>query len=244
MLPAGILRVEHYALMNCDHLERLELTDRDIDWGTSPMMNCDMLHQITLHQWRPESRTLCYLCRELPQELDITMMQTELGREACKARLLFPEYSEIFNEHYSAHKIEYSIEGLGYPYHHVFRDRLFHFQDYDRLWEKYRSRSAEELTPAVLSWFRLRWPRELSDEHREAYRAYTAPRAGMLMDWIMEHGTASDLHDLLSGIQPNQDALRQACDTARQMERTDCLAILLEKLHGEVPRGRAKSYSL
>ncbi len=230
-LPSTLRRVGDYAFFNCRTLRTLHLHDGVKFWGGGALMNCRSLADIHLQWGKEQGDTLFYFADELSRELDVTI-DGEFGR----ARLIFPEYVEIYEENCPAHHFDYNIQGAGYPYHHCFQRKQFSFPEYDRLWEGYLGVEHEEETALKLAWWRLRYPVELGSQFETAYQKYLNDHTGEALHWLLEQGDASGLSFLLSWAQPSREALSQACAVAREQGAAEALAILLEVQHQRFSR--------
>lgn len=236
-LPSTLERVGDYALLNCRSLQRLCLSDSVRIWGSGVLMNCRSLGEIHLRWGEEQGETLDYFAGELSRELDVSI---ETPRGA--ARLIFPEYTEIYEENCPAHHFDYTILGAGYPYHHCFRQRRFAFGDYDALWEKFLAMEHEPFCALRLAWWRLACPLDLSEAAERGYRDYLRSRPDELLDWLLESRNAAGVGDFLRWGKPGADTLRQACAKAREQGNTESLALLLEAGQGE--RRPRKSFDL
>ena len=154
-LPRHLRRVEDYALLNCDALERLRLWDGVQFWGGGALMNCCQLHAFHLTRTgEDQGESLAYFADELSRELEVTVV-TAAGETA---RLLFPEFLEVYEENCPAHHFDYNIYGAGYPYHHCFQHKKLSLKDYDGLWRGCLAMEHESGTALRLafSWILLR----------------------------------------------------------------------------------------
>ena len=243
-LPATVRKVGSYCFMGLRNLQKIQFTDAPMEWGISPFMNCIFLHDIVIDRPEQEERNLAWLAGEVNGELDVTIRRP--GEPDI--RVLFPGYTEISEENTPARQFNFSMEGMGYPYHHVFRDRKLDWHAYDGIWERAVSRGGDNAdTLLQLAWYRLLTPEHLSDEKAEAYEKYIRPGAGKLLDWILERGTAAELAELLQRTELPEETIRRGCDQARAEGKTQCVAVLLAHLPQaaeEAPVGRRKSYDL
>lgn len=222
-LPATLRRVGDYAFFNCRALQTLHLHDGITFWGGGALMNCRMLSRLYLTWTGEQGETLSYFADELSRELDVTI-DGDFGR----ARLIFPEYLELYEENCPAHHFDYNIQGAGYPYHHCFRWKRFRFLEYDALWEGYLAMDHEEDTALRLAWWRLRYPIELGERAEEAYRAYLQTHVGEALTWLLEMGDATGISFLLRWAEPTREVLSAACAQAREQAASEALAVLLE----------------
>ena len=184
--------------------------------------------------------TLAYLAGELSRELDVTIRSP--GGETF--RLLFPEYTELYEENCPAHHFDYFISGAGYPYHHCFRQKKFSLKEYDALWRDFLGMEHEETTALRLAWYRLRFPAELGSAAEASYRTYLQDHAGEALCLLLAEEDGGALPALLALVQPDREALSAACALARENGDAAALAVLLEERHRRFPAGLEKSFTL
>ncbi len=241
VLPRHLTHVEQYALYGCRTLQTLYLQDTIDHWGGGSLMNCGALRHIVLTRTgERHSQALAFLCGELHEELTVTI------REAggAETRLIFPEFTEAYEENCPAHHFDFKIYGGGHPYHHVFRDKQLHLRDYDNLWEKYLREEHEPAQALALACCRLRWPTDLSAAAARQYWSYLQGRKADALLAQLKTGDTAGLKLLLEGLQPEPPLLARLCDAARQAQNTQALALLLQQQHQSAPRGLDKNFDL
>lgn len=240
-LPKTLLRMEDYALLNCDHLRELRLYDGVAFWGGAVFMNCRALNRFHLIRvGQEQGDSLEYICSELSCDLDISIQ----GTDGQTARLLFPDFQEVYEENISAHHFQYWIHGGGYAYHHIFRQRKLSMKDYDALWHDYIHMEHEDETAIRLAWYRLRYPVELAEKAEEQYLDYLRERTADAVRWLLTQRDQSDLRFLLKRTEPDRETLAEACAIARENHASEALAILLEEQHRRFPAGAGKRFDL
>lgn len=240
-LPESLASMGNYALLNCSALKTLRIYDNLARWGGGVLMNCRSLDTLHLTRTGPDQgEALAWFVGELSRELDVTVH----GPGGETARLLFPEYTELYEENCPAHHFDYFISGAGYPYHHAFRQKKLEWKAYDALWRDFLGMEHEADTALRLAWYRLRWPVELSDGAAAGYRAYLQAHAGDALRLLLEEGSAEHLPFLLAQIQPDRAALSAACALARERGNTAAVAVLLEEQHRQTPAGLKKTFTL
>lgn len=240
-LPENLTSLGNYALLNCSSLKTLRMDDRVTRWGGGVLMNCRQLDTLRLHRTGPEQgETLAWFAGELSRELDATIH----GPSGETIRLLFPEYTELYEENCPAHHFDYFISGAGYPYHHGFRQKKLQLKEYDALWRDFLGMEHEDSAALRLAWYRLRWPAGLSDAAAADYRSYLRTRAGDALRLLLSEGDAESLPFLLSEAQPDREALSAACAQARGLGNTAALAVLLEEQHRRFPAGAEQTFDL
>lgn len=239
-LPESLADIGSYALLNCSALKTLRLHDRVARWGGAVLMNCRGLD--TLHLTRAGERqgeALAWFVGELSRELDVT-----IHGGGGTVRLLFPEYTELYEENCPAHHFDYSISGAGYPYHHCFRQKELRLKEYDALWRDFLSMEHEESAALRLAWYRLRWPVDLSETAAADYRAHLRAHAAEALRLLLAEEGGEGLPLLLELARPDREALAAACALARELGATAALAALLEERHRRFPEGLERSFPL
>ena len=241
-LPEQLVEVQNYALYGCRELHTLRLSDRIKRWGGGCLTNCRSLYRVELTRVaEKQGESLAVICGELPDELDVTIREAD----GSTARLLFPEYVELFEENIPHHQFEYHIQGGGYPYHHTFPGKQLSLRAYDELWEKYRCTQTVPDTAMRLAYYRLRWPVELSEQAEQQYADYLAQNAEAVLLWQVSQRDTVGLLLLLEKLRPDDGILRRACERARQAGFTEAVALLLERQRkAAAPRGFDVSFDL
>ncbi len=239
-LPESLRAVGDYALLNCSALKTLRMHDGVSRWGGGALMNCRSLDTFHLTRSGPvQGETLAYLAGELSRELDVTIRDG-----GGTARLLFPEYTELYEENCPAHHFDYFISGAGYPYHHCFRQKKLSLKEYDALWRDFLGMEHDEDAALRLAWRRLRWPAELGPEAEANYRDYLRSHSGEALRLLLDEGDLEGLPRLLELAPPDREALSAACAQAREMGAAGALAVLLEERRRRFPSGMEKSFTL
>ena len=239
-LPETLEAMGNYALLNCSALKTLRMYDGAARWGGGALMNCRSLDTLHLTRTGPDQgEALAWFAGELSRELDVTLH----GPEGITARLLFPEYTELYEENCPAHHFDYFISGAGYPYHHCFRQKRLSLKEYDALWRDFLGMEHDEAAALRLAWRRLRWPLDLG-EAEAGYRAYLKEHAGDALRLLMEEEDGDVLPLLLDLAEPDREALSAACALAREKGDTAALAALLENQHRRFPAGLEKTFAL
>ena len=239
-LPESLERVGDYAFYNCFALEEIILTDRTRYWGGSCLMNCRSLRRIDLTVYDENSPTLAYFADELMGELDVTLRYAD----GEMARLIFPEYIESYEDSRTAYFFDFHIYGPGFPYHHAFTKKRLDYGIYDGCWEEMMRRGYEPDCAMRLAFFRLRYPRGLTDRGAEGYREYLHQNHGMALNWLLQERDTRGLSWYLSGFQPGKEDLSAALERARVLQLPEAAALLLEQQHRRFPAGKTKTFDL
>ena len=240
-LPETLRTVGDYALLNCPALKTLRISDGVFRWGGGVLMNCRSLDTLHLARTGPgQGESLAWFAGELSRELDVTVY----GPGGETARLLFPEYTELYEENCPAHHFDYFIAGAGYPYHHCFRQKRLSLKEYDALWRGFLGMDHDEGAALRLAWRRLRYPAGLGESAAADYRAYLRAHSAEALRLLLDEGDTEGLSLLLKLARPGREELGAACALARERGDAAALAVLLEEQHRRFPAGLEKSFTL
>jgi len=239
-LPAGLRRVGNYGLYGCSALKTLRLWDGVEFWGGGALMNCSGLDTLVIHDRGRGEETLAYFADELSRELDATLLSPDGGA----LRLIFPEYTEIYEENCPAHHFDYTIDGGGYGYHHCLRGRRLRPAEYDALWPAFLRQEHDPACALRLACCRLRYPVGLTPEAEAAYLAELRGRTAEVVRYLAEQRALEGLGALVRRLEPDRAELSAACAAARELGSAEALAPLLEEQHRRFSSGAARTFDL
>lgn len=239
-LPPTLRRVGDYAFYNCSELREVCLSEKMEHWGNGVFMNCQLLNTVFIHAVDDRAESVYYFANEFSRELDITVEYPE----GLSARLIFPSYAEYYQENISARCFQYEVQGPGYPYHSMFKDRALVLKDYDRLWPMLLATEHDPDCALRMAWYRLRFPRELALDAKAAYLEFLRHNARTVIAWLLGQRDMRGLAWFLPQAQVDREALTIACEEARSHGAAEGLALLLEEQHRRFATGANKSFTL
>lgn len=170
VLPHTVKRVGRYCFYNCKNLHRISFTDALIDWGSGTFTGCHQVQELEVVMYKEEKTTLKDVLVELQEPL-VVDYKCENGEKSYYAKLVFPEYYEEGVENTPARLINLTIHGSGMRFRNCFQKRVFDFVEYDSRFPHAVFQEKFEIVGRMAEW-RLRYPHELRDDHREAYKEY------------------------------------------------------------------------
>lgn len=225
-LPSCMRRVGDYAFYDCHSLEYLQAGESLAEIGSDAFLNC--VNFCILQTKISADGTSCLrgVLREHHGEL-LCVMQFIDGEQA---HLLFPPYSEEYEELAAPHIFGYHIEGAGFTYRQCFDGRKVSFSQYDAALE--RLILTQDFDFAVrIGLERLCWPKDLSPTHRARYESLLSSHANESLRILLKNKDSEGLIRMLPlGLFP-ANCLQTACDIARTDKNTEMLGILLNHLH-------------
>lgn len=239
-LPPTLEQVGDYAFYNCVGLETIALTGRTRNWGASCLMNCRVLRRLELEALDEGAEPLCYFAGELPGELDVSVSFPD----GDALRLIFPEYVESYENNDPAHHFDFHLYGPGFPYHNAFRSKRLDLALFDGAWGEMLRRQHDPACAMRLAFYRLRYPKGLSDTVSADYRSYLDGCGGDVLRWLVEEGDCRGLGWFLEHFRPGGAAVSDALELARTRRVTEAAALLLAQGRERAPAGRSRRFDL
>lgn len=164
-LPDQITEIQDLAFYNCRQLRRLQVGKETKRIGSDIFMNCRSLKTIEIRCGVGEASGVAAMLQQLSSEIVVHFLG---NTKEAEAKLLYPEYTESYDEIAPAHIFGRNITGEGFRARQLFDDGVVQLERYDGMLDKL---AAEENGQTVgrLSLFRLLYPVALRKERREEY---------------------------------------------------------------------------
>lgn len=167
-LPDTIVGIEALAFYDCRKLRKVSMGAGLTALGSDAFMNCRALERVELRCKVDEPSGAKLILQQVRAQLEIRFCRSDGLPEAA---LLYPEYTEGYQEIGPAHIFALQMEGEGFRARQCFRDRVVDLSAYDDVF----SRIALEEKTAVagkMALLRLAWPSGLTEGHRLDYEEY------------------------------------------------------------------------
>lgn len=207
-LPDTVTCLETYAFYNCRRLERMTVGAGLTEVNSDAFMNCRMLHTLILRAGANEATGLPFLLNQLTAELSVEFSGCEK-----KVRLLYPEYTESYEEIGPAHIFSLHVEGEGYRARKQFLDGRVDFGGYDAVFEK-ASNEEQFLTLMKMALYRLECPFELSEAAKKRYQAYIAAHETKVLVQLVRAEDEMTLKSLCAQPVISDEAIQAAVEQA------------------------------
>lgn len=179
-LPDTVTCLETYAFYNCRKLERLTVGAALTEVNSDAFMNCRALHTLTIRAAAGDATGLPFLLNQLTAELGV-----EFDGVGGKVRLLYPEYTESYEEIGPAHVFSLHVEGEGYRARKQFVGGRLDMSGYDAVFEK-ACNEEQFLTLMKMALYRLEYPYELSETARERYETYLTAHETAVLEQLVK----------------------------------------------------------
>lgn len=165
ILPDSVVGVKDFAFYNCRKLQKLQIGRKTRKIGSDVFMNCSSLQTIEIRCGVEEASGVAMILQQISTEIVIHFMG---GPQSSEAKLLYPEYSESYDEIAPAHIFGRNITGEGFRARQLLENGVVQLERYDGILDK---ASVEEsgLTVGRLALLRLLYPVALRQERQTEY---------------------------------------------------------------------------
>ena len=179
-LPDTVTCLETYAFYNCRKLERLTVGAALTEVNSDAFMNCRALHTLVIRADAGDMTGLPFILNQVTAELSV-----EFSKADTKVRLLYPEYTESYEEIGPAHIFSLHVEGEGYRARKQFVGGRLDASGYDTVFEK-ACNEEQFLTLMKMALYRLEYPYELSEDARSRYENYIAAHEVAVLEQLVQ----------------------------------------------------------
>jgi hypothetical protein len=210
-LPDTVQGLETYAFYNCKQLRRLSVGSALREINSDAFMNCRMLHTLEIRAHADEATGLPFLLNQLTAELAVEFHPGDNGEKVC---LLYPEYTESYEEIGPAHIFSLHVEGEGYRARKQFDQGRLELTGYDRVFEK-AANEEQFLTLMKMALYRLQYPYKLTEEAKARYQDYLSAHEKSVLEQLVRDKDEEALRGLCARPEISDEAV----------QATVCLAV-------------------
>ncbi len=237
-LPRSLREIGGYTFYGCRNLEKLTMYHETRDIAGGAFTGCHRLKELEVYMERACGYCLKDLISELRHEIRVTLHYGEKDQ----AKLLFPEYYEEAVENTPARMLETHFHGSGYSYRQCFRDGVFHYTEYDRLFLEAQAWESEDFC-IELSFLRLQFPHALSEEARGCYMSWLMEHRLSAATWCIAFEQEEELEFLGSFIEWGEAEMETLIKEANRRGRIQMQSFLMDYRHRHFP-GKKKAFDL
>ena len=165
VLPDKVVEIKDFAFYNCRKLRKIQIGQRTRKIGSDVFMNCSSLKTIEIRCGVEEASGAAMILQQIAAEIVIHFMGSP---QASEAKLLYPEYSESYDEIAPAHIFGRNITGEGFRARQLLENGVVQLERYDSILDKV---AVEEsgLTIGRLALYRLLYPVALRQDRQTEY---------------------------------------------------------------------------
>ena len=167
VLPDSIKNIGNYAFYNCKKLRKIEFGADTTEIGSDAFMNTISLHQLTFRCAPSKKSGIKQILAHFSSDIEVIFLE----KNEIKARLLYPEYYESYDEIAPAHLFGRNIEGEGFRARQCIQDGIVDFAGYDGIFTQACVDESEK-TLNRMALYRLQYPYALKEKDKKMYREY------------------------------------------------------------------------
>lgn len=253
IFPDTVSKIGNYIFYGCKNLKRLEFSDTLSQIGSGAFTGCGALNFLRVHMQKGEKTCVKEILGDLWQRIDVEFVYEKDG---CKnstredvvrkreetARLVFPEHYEEAVENTPARILFTQHHGSGNNYRQCFYDREMDYRKYDSLFTVAAAWEESEVLADMAFW-RLSFPRELTEEARAAYQKLIQERYRDVMRYLVEEEKLAWVRVITEQAFWTPEMLDYALELAAQYQKVEISSYLMNEKQKCFPR-RKKKYEL
>ena len=226
-LPDSLQVVGSCAFYNCRRLRLLSMGAQPLTVGSDVFLNCFALETLLVRA-APEAPTgLFAVVNNITEAVQAVFQPAGAARPA--AALWYPAYWEDIEET-PAHILLHTFSGQGYHYRQCFLENKLLPVEYDAIFPQ--GHDADDASVmAMLCFDRLRWPWQLSDAARDAYRDFLKTNTGRVLTRLLKAQDTEGIKALLALDVMDADAFVEGAALAAKADNAEAAALLADAEH-------------
>jgi hypothetical protein len=178
-LPKSIKRIGNFCFYQCGALEQMTLGSGLTEIGSDAFMNCRKLQKLTILDSVGQPSGL----RQILGQRNLETRVEFVKNQQTEAVLIYPEYSETYDEIGPAHIFTLNIEGEGFRARQCFREGIVDLAQYDAVFLQANAKESVK-TLCNMAEMRLYYPAGLSRESKAVYESYIKDHAGQAVEFL------------------------------------------------------------
>ena len=226
-LPDSLQVIGSCAFYNCRSLRLLTVGSGSLTVGSDVFLNCFALETIRVQAAPGDSTGLFALVNNITEAVRAEFRPA--GAAAPLAALWYPAYWEDIEET-PAHILLHTFSGQGYHYRQCFLENKLLPAEYDAIFPQ--GHDADDASVmAMLCFDRLRWPWQLSDAARGAYRDFLKTNTGRVLTRLLKAQDTEGIKALLALDVMDTDAFAEGAALAAKADNAEAAALLADAEH-------------
>ena len=227
ILPDSLQVIGSCAFYNCRRLRRLSVGAGDLTVGSDVFLNCFALADLLVRAAPEEKTGLFALVNNITEAVRALFWPVE--EAAPRAGLWYPAYWEDIEET-PAHILLHTFSGQGYHYRQCFLENKLLPAEYDAIFPQ--GHDADDASVmAMLCFDRLRWPWQLSEAARDAYRDFLKTNTGRVLTRLLKAQDTEGIKVLLALDVMDTDAFAEGAALAAKADNAEAAALLADAEH-------------
>lgn len=198
-LPDSVQCLESYAFYNCNELELISVGPQLMEVNGDSFMNCRKLRKLVMRCGMEQETGLPFILNQITSEIEVSFVPTQKSDNTIaisgtsdrketsdvQLRLVYPEFTESYEEIGPAHIFRLQVEGQGFRARKQFQNGVVDLNGYDQVFEMAQSlESVATLSQMALD--RLVYPVDLKEEYRIQYEEYLSENEEQLLKILVK----------------------------------------------------------
>lgn len=226
-LPDSLRVIGSCTFYNCRRLRRLTAGTGELTMGSDVFLNCFALEDLIVRAAPEQATGLFALVGSITEA--VRALFWPVGEAAPRAGLWYPAYWEDIEET-PAHILLHTFSGQGYHYRQCFLENKLLPAEYDAIFPQ--GHDADDASVmAMLCFDRLRWPWQLSDAARDAYRDFLKTNTGRVLTRLLKAQDTEGVKALLALDVMDADAFAEGAAFAAKADNAEAAALLADAEH-------------
>lgn len=193
VLPDSIEKIGNNAFYNCRKLTMIEVGAKLREVGSDIFMNCSSFSKLYIRCRADKPNGLKQLVSRISSSLEVYFYD----KENIHTMLIYPEYTDSYDEIAPAHIFGRNITGEGFRARQCFANDMPDLKQYDTIFDK---ASVEESVSAIykMALGRLMYPFMLNTNAKNRYEAYLKCYQKEIMEILASERNLEALHFMCS----------------------------------------------
>ena len=186
-------------------------------------MNCRNLHKICILSDIKDVTGLRQVLSRISSEIEVTYMKYD----KITAKVLYPEYSESYDEIAPAHIFGRNIEGEGFRARQCFDGGRADMRQYDTIFPKASAEESVEVAGKI-AMYRLMYPYMLNDSEKDLYMEYLENNKSEIVNLFIENKSIDEVEFMLELFGSDREMIETAIVKAAETGFGEVTALVLK----------------
>ncbi|MGN0706720.1 MAG: leucine-rich repeat protein [Faecalibacterium sp.] len=227
ILPDSLQLIGSCAFYNCRKLRRLCAGAGSLTLGSDVFLNCFALETLVIRAAPDQPTGLFALVNNITEHVSALFWPQDAP--APLAGFWYPAYWEDIEES-PAHILLHTFSGQGYHYRQCFLSNRLLSVEYDAIFPQGHD-SDDAAVMAMLCFYRLRWPWQLSEAARTEYRGFLARNTGRVLSRLLKAQDLDAIRALLELDVFDDAAFAEGVQLAARADNASAAALLADAEH-------------
>ena len=221
--PKSVENIGNNAFYNCRELTDITMGSNIKEVGSDVFMNCRNLHKICILSDIKDVTGLRQVLSRISSEIEVTYMKYD----KITAKVLYPEYSESYDEIAPAHIFGRNIEGEGFRARQCFDGGRADMRQYDTIFPKASAEESVEVAGKI-AMYRLMYPYMLNDSEKDLYMEYLENNKSEIVNLFIENKSIDEVEFMLELFGSDREMIETAIVKAAETWFGEVTAIFLK----------------